>query len=121
MFSRRSFGKLIGSALAFIGFGRTKKVEAKSVFQSNGGPYLDNYYKFVNTSYNERMDFSDNRWGVSEDAPKLIKRFDYINRQVLEFREQEPIKLTGKPLKPMRDCWREAVEEVNAKCVAKEQ
>jgi len=83
-------------------------------------PWHD-YQKFVNTPYLDRMDFSQMGYDVS--VANIGNKFDYVNRQVLEFREQKPFGLSIKPLwrrKPMKDCWREAVAEINAKYAVKE-
>ncbi len=50
-------------------------------------PY-DSYLEFTNTSYLDRMDFSEMGYDVS--VTNIQDKFDYINRQVLAFREQEP-------------------------------
>jgi hypothetical protein len=129
MISRRFLGKLLASAIAYIGLGKQAKTDPilKSEWKPNIPTYLDSYNKFVNTPYLERMDLGvdldGNCWGPGhkvydtwvKDRDSLERKFHTINKQILEFREQEPIKLTGKPLKPMKDCWREAVAEVNAK------
>lgn len=113
MFKRSFLKGLLGSITALFA---TKKKEVASelgaLISFNDDPFAD-YQKFVNTPYLDRMDFSEMGYDVITDDP--IKKFNWINRQVLEFREQEPYKFTGRPLKPMKDCWREAVAEVNAK------
>lgn len=132
MFSRRSFGKLLASAAASLGFKGVVDVKAAPVVnipKPNIPTYLNDFQKFTNTSYLERMDlksvysgYDETLWGSDNlDYHSIYKKgglerkISYINKQVLEFREQEPIKITGKPLKPLKDCWREAVAEVNAK------
>src|SRR5260221_6678164 len=112
MISRRGLGKLLASTAAFLGFKPEIKaepiVETKK-WKSNWPGPRENYEKFVSTPYLDRMDFSDyypsdidgNPWGPGHEAfdnmfkgeQRLQKHYEWINGQVLSFRDQIPYKL----------------------------
>ncbi len=93
MISRRSLFKWGVSLVALLSVGVSK---SKATGEFN--PWHD-FNKFNDTSYLKRMcletDGEGNKWGPGHIEYDRIcngtfKKFDFINKQVLEFREQKP-------------------------------